>query len=104
MNVSLQCTYIISTVLILIERMEKKIISILKNARFSGKGRQSFHVMRILRMLISYVKLDHALYSINYGNYQININQNTIIQIGGVIQELTVLKFGRFGMRHSLTT
>ena len=55
----------------------KKIISILKNARFSGKGRQSLiyiyiytHVMRIRKMLISYVRLDHMLYSINYGSLQ----------------------------------
>ena len=51
--------------------MEKKIISALKNARFSGKGRQSLHiytyVMRICKMLIPYVRLDHTLYSINYG-------------------------------------
>ena len=26
------------------------------------------HVMRIRKMLISYVRLDHMLYSINYGN------------------------------------
>ena len=46
----------------------KIIISILKNTRFSGKGRQSLiHVMRIREMLISYVRLDHILYSINYG-------------------------------------
>ena len=50
--------------------MEKKIILILKNVCFSGKGRQSLiytYVMKICRMLISYIKLDHALYSINYG-------------------------------------
>ena len=50
--------------------MEKKINSILKNVRFSGKGYQSLHIriniMRIRKMLISCVKLDHALYSINY--------------------------------------
>ena len=36
---------------------------------FSGKGCQSLHihVMRIRNILISYVKLDHTLYSINYG-------------------------------------
>ena len=36
---------------------------------FSGKGRQSIciHVMRIHKMLISYIKLDHTSYSINYG-------------------------------------
>ena len=51
----------------------KKIISILKNARFSGKGRQSLHIiiiiniMRICKNRISYVRLDHTLYSINYG-------------------------------------
>ena len=42
----------------------------MKNARFSGKGRQSapyVYVMRIRKMLISYVRLDHTLYSINYG-------------------------------------
>ena len=60
------------TILNLILRMEKK-ISILKDARFSGEGRQSLHiiiyVMRIRKMLISYVTLDHTLYSINYGIY-----------------------------------
>ena len=56
-----------STVLNLILHMEK-IISILKNVRFSGKGRQSLHVVRICKMLISYIKLDHTLYLINYGN------------------------------------
>ena len=30
-----------NTILNLIERMKKKVISILKNTRFSGKGRQS---------------------------------------------------------------
>ena len=43
---------------------------ILKNACFSGKGWQSLHIiniMRIRKMLIYCVKLDHALYSINYG-------------------------------------
>ena len=42
----------------------KKIISILKNAQFSGKGSQSFYniyAMRIRKMLISYVRLDHTL-------------------------------------------
>ena len=46
--------------------------SILKNVCFSGKDRQSLHinlkVMRICKMLIYCVKLDHALYLINYGN------------------------------------
>ena len=49
----------------------EKIISILKNDSFPGKGRESLHiihVMRICKMLISYVKLDHTLYSINYGS------------------------------------
>ena len=44
----------------------KKIISILKNACFSGKGRQWLHI-HVMRICISYVKLDHTLYSINYG-------------------------------------
>ena len=41
-----------------------------KKINFSGKGRQSLHinVMRIRKMLISCVKLNHALYSINCGN------------------------------------
>jgi hypothetical protein len=43
-----------------------------ENARFSGKGRQPLHTykryMTIRNMLISYVKLDHTLYSINYGS------------------------------------
>ena len=42
----------INIVLNLILRMEKKIISILKNARFSGKGRQSLHIMRIRKTII----------------------------------------------------
>ena len=49
----------------------EKIISILKNVQFSGKGCQLLHiiyVMRIRRMLILHVKLDHTLYSINYGS------------------------------------
>ena len=43
--------------------------------RFFGKDHQSLHIymynvhaMRIPKMLISYIKLDHTLYSINYGN------------------------------------
>ena len=40
----------LDTVLYLILRIEKK-ISILKNARFSGKGRQSLHVTRIRKNL-----------------------------------------------------
>ena len=41
--------------------------------RFSGKGRQSLnviitHIMRIRKILISYVRLDHTLYSVNYDN------------------------------------
>jgi hypothetical protein len=47
-------------------------IPILKNTRFSGKGRQSLHtsinVMTFHRMVVSYVTLDHILYSKNYGN------------------------------------
>jgi hypothetical protein len=51
---------------------EKKDNFNLKNARFSGKGRQSRHiiiinVMTFHRMLFSYITLDHTLYSINYG-------------------------------------
>ena len=40
-----------------------------ENACFAGKGHQSLHiyVMRIRKMLISYIKLDHTLYSNNYG-------------------------------------
>ena len=39
------------------------IISILKNTQFSGKGRQSLHiyVMRIHKMLISYVRLEYTV-------------------------------------------
>ena len=53
--------------------MEKN-FSFLKNARFSGKGRQSLHiyVMRIHKMRISYVRLDHTLYSINHGSRENN--------------------------------
>ena len=49
--------------------MEK--FSILKNVHFSGKDRQSLYIniTRIHKMLIYCIKLDHALYSINYGNY-----------------------------------
>ena len=40
---------------------------ILKNARFSGKGRQLLriiiNIMRIREKLISYVKLDHTFYT-----------------------------------------
>jgi hypothetical protein len=50
-----------SPVTIVIQRMENK-ISILKNAHFSG-----INVMKIRKMLISYVRLNHTLYSINYG-------------------------------------
>ena len=45
-----------------------KIFSVLKNTRFSGKGHPSLHnnyhinVVKIRKMLISCVKLDHALY------------------------------------------
>ena len=43
-------------------------------ARFCGKGRQSLHiiiihVMRNRKMLICNVRLDHKLFSINYGIY-----------------------------------
>ena len=56
----------------------KKLISILKNVRFSGKGRQSLHiiiyVMRIRKNLISYVRLDHMLYHIagNFGGRKLS--------------------------------
>ena len=46
----------------------KKNNCVLKNARFSGKGRHVSHryyITRIRKTLISY---DHTLYSINYGN------------------------------------
>ena len=60
----------------------KKIISILKNVRFSGKGRQSLHVIRICKNRISYVRLDHTLYSINYGTiYIIVLKTNPIATI-----------------------
>ena len=45
------------------------VISVLKNVHFSGKGCQSLHIInvtRIRKMLISCIKLDHALYLINY--------------------------------------
>ena len=47
---------------------------------FSGKGRHSLHinVMRISKMLISFVRLDHMLYSINYSTY-LNEKINTDI-------------------------
>ena len=40
---------------------------IMKNEHFSGKGRQSLIYKRynIYKILISCIKLDHALYSIN---------------------------------------
>ena len=40
---------------------------IFENMCFSG-SRQSLHIMRISKMLISYDNLDHTLYSINYGS------------------------------------
>ena len=57
--------------------------SILKNACFPGKGRQSLHipvilnVMRFSKLPISYVKLDHniMLYSINYSAKYSLVNQ-----------------------------
>ena len=54
------------TVLNVIQRMEKNV----KNARFLVKvvNRSIMHVMRIHTILISYVKLDHTLYLINYRN------------------------------------
>ena len=65
------------TILNLIQRMEK-IVSVLKNVRFSGKGRQSLHtciyVMSICKMFISYVKLYHTLYSINYGIVSVKLS------------------------------
>ena len=71
-----------NTVLNLIQRMEK-IFSILKNACFSGKGHQllRINIMRIHKMLISCVKLDHALYSINYGNT--SLETKCIAPLGG---------------------
>ena len=58
----------------------------MKNVHFSGKGRQSLiqciYAMRISKMLISYVKLDHTLYSINYGNnYRFHIISISIVFI-----------------------
>ena len=49
--------------------MHRKKISILKNAHFSGKGRQLLHIIR--KMLIYCIKLDHALYLINYGSHHV---------------------------------
>ena len=43
----------------------------MKNVRFSGQSLHSYCIISIIRIrktLISYVKLDHTLYSINYGN------------------------------------
>ena len=42
----------------------------MKNVRFLVKvvNRSIYTVMRICKMLISCIKLDHVLYSINYGN------------------------------------
>ena len=48
--------------------MHEKLISNLKNVRFSGKGRQSLtYTCKCYenKMLISCIKLDHVLYSIN---------------------------------------
>ena len=49
--------------------MEKNTFNFEKRA-FSGKGRQSLHIIinvkSIRKMLISCIKFDHALYSINY--------------------------------------
>ena len=59
----------INTVLNLILHMEKNNFNF-ENARFSDKGHQSLHIIkklyRICKMLISYVRLDHTLNSINY--------------------------------------
>lgn len=61
-------------VLNVIERMKKKIILILKNARFSDKGCQSLliiiNVTRIRKKLISHVKLDHTFLSTVAENQQ----------------------------------
>ena len=40
----------------------------MKNVCFSGKGRQLliYYIIHIMR--IRYIRLDHTLYSINYGN------------------------------------
>ena len=48
----------------------------MKNAHFSGKGRQSFHVYTLwefLKINANYVKLDNMLYSINYGNNNLSL-------------------------------
>ena len=42
----------------------------MKSVHFSGKGRQLIHniIINVIKvMLISCIKVDHALYSINYG-------------------------------------
>ena len=64
--------YMYVTILNLILRIEKKKkISILKNAHLLVKvvSRSIDKRMRFRKMLIYCVKLDHALYSINYGSY-----------------------------------
>ena len=66
----------------------------MKNARISGKGRQSLriiHVMRIHKMLISYVyvRLDHTLNLIFYGNYFMAIDvkdQSLLVHIISLCQ------------------
>ena len=68
--------------------MYGKKLSILKEECFSGKGRQYniIHVMKIRRMLISCVKLDHTctLYSINYARFQlVHIHVEVFVIIDG---------------------
>ena len=64
------------TVLNLILCMEKNNNFNFEKCALSGKGRQSLHIVHIMRIrkkLISYVRLDHTLYSINYGNYLVSV-------------------------------
>ena len=47
------------------------------------------HVMRICKMLISYIRLDHTLYSINY-RYHVYANRTQAKKI------IMILNFARF--------
>ena len=62
-----------------------------ENTCSSGKGRQSLiyiYVMRIRKMLISYVKLDHTLYSIKY---------DKLVSMWGIV--LLIIFFRIFSIR-----
>ena len=47
-------------------------------------GDYGIHVMRIHKMLISYVRLDHMLHSINYGIQDFYVGNNKIFIISNM--------------------